>query len=110
MNAPSLLSRAQIEQFRAQAKVKREAVFLAPQLIEHVAMLNDQLSRALYRLEMLKEAAHVVADAFDAATSDGAALKGDRLALIRTSLTRLLSLAGHDPTSVHHRTAHPGHP
>lgn len=57
----TLLSHAQIEAFRTQARVKREALFLVPQLIEHVAILTEHLREAIHRIELIRVAVHAQA-------------------------------------------------
>lgn len=50
----SLMSDAQLDWFRAQLGIRQEAAFLAPQLLEQVALLTRDLRIALADVETLR--------------------------------------------------------
>ncbi len=52
----TLLSDAQLEELRAQVQIKREAQFVAPQLLEQVVVLTGELRTTLAALNALREA------------------------------------------------------
>ncbi len=62
---PALLSSARIEFFRTQLASKHEAAFLAPQLLEQVSILTEELSIALRELASLRESMSELAKAYE---------------------------------------------
>ncbi len=98
ISLPSMLSAAQIEQFRKQAKAKREAAFLAPQLIEHIDLLNQQFKELLVSIDAIREAASELALAFDAGEY-GASCPCGQNARIRAAMKRLCFAVGENQPS-----------
>ncbi len=52
---PAVLSEAQLAYFRSQITTRNEAMFLAPQLLEHASVLGAHLEAALARLHSVEE-------------------------------------------------------
>lgn len=82
---PALLSKAQLDLFRSQLEARREAEFLAPQLLEQVVILTRDLRIALGRVETLRAGlAEIEQEMVDL-------LGGDEAGHVRAELSTLLA-------------------
>ncbi len=89
LRSVTLLSKAQLDDFRAQLRAKSEAAFLAPQLLEHAAILTRQLQIAIGALEMVRATAGELATAYEESVRSGTDCPHCHDAKLRAALTRL---------------------
>ncbi len=94
-----VLSDSQIEQFRSQARAKRGTAFLAPQLVEHIALLNDHLADVLRAMAEIRNAVRELALAFDAGALGGSNCSCSQDDRVRAAMRRLFFATGDNRSS-----------
>jgi hypothetical protein len=93
---PVLLTKAQLDNFRSQVASRQEAQFLAPQLLEQIAILTGHLSQVLARVDAaLLAVAELERDLAEASTA-GSDCRHCHDARLRAGLKKIRAVIGTD--------------
>ena len=93
---PALLSKSQLDHFRSEIMKRQEAVFLAPQLLEQVAILSRHLRVALGQLEAARGTLSDIDSSFAALARSGGDCPSCHGAELRAALQQLREALGQE--------------